>query len=620
METLPGVLEAVDKMAEWAAKSYDVCVFNDRENPVDIASIRSVLTPKEDDGTTDPSFLLDRKRIVVYFCGHGFADWPDQYFILSAGPNQWNERISANAFREALASYEPKQIAFISDACRSPIALRGVANPVLDVLEGSPKNYQKDVFYSCQNGTSSFIAPAKDGQPAYPIFSSILLDALSGPRGANLDRILLTSNRQVVTSQSLADYLEEYVPSAALAVGQVQNTQCDAGFRPVEHIYAIFDDLPQEPDFGELLGSAESSHMGISELIVDYFDVSNRLSENENGKSKNISHESAKFAAQFREQEKFETRQNDRFKSSRSNWRRSLVDHIYGELKYKIPKPGLVVIGGKECNVSSQKIEWQRAAEDTVEPTPHGAVKVFFDAKENLSPHGTTVCLEFNGSAISLIPMMPLMFCVCFPKTYEQNIEGLESLSWKSFFGPNREPMGLSSVEALKGLTRGFLKSADAAKILESMRGKKHFDPMLGIVSAYLYKAAGDINNIRRMAFYYHYHEQPIPFDIALLSGIPLSKKDTGFFVDLPPVEAENPPYADSPRFTFEATREVASAPVAGLTPLLRAGWSYMQNSPHQFHKTCWEFIENLAPSPISTFAGKKAVAAISSAFKGASS
>ncbi|CAB5671170.1 Uncharacterized protein containing caspase domain [Delftia tsuruhatensis] len=618
METLPGVLEAVDKIAEWAAQSYEVKVFSDRENPVTIDLIRSVLTPDEDDGTTDPSFLLDRKRIVVYFCGHGFAVWPDQYLILSPGPHQTRERISVNSFREALSSYGPKQIAFISDACRGPLTITGAADPVLDTLAGHSKNHQKDNFFSCQNGTSSFIAPAKDGKPAYPIFSSILLEALSEPRGINLDQILLASNRQVVTSQSLADYLEEHVPRVALTVDRIQNTQCDPGFRPVEHIYATFDNLTPEPDYGELAGNVQLPDMGVSELIVDYFDNGINLPEKENEKSKSHSYESAIFLAQFREREKFEARQNERFKSSQSNWRRALVDEIYGELKYKIPDPALVLIGGKEFSVYSQQREWQRVPRETMKPMSDRTAKAFVEAKDNASPNGTTVCLDFNGSAISLIPMMPLTFCVCFPRTYTQGIEGLEFLSWKSVFDNPRETLGLSSVEALKGLSRGYLKSADAAKILESMRNRKHLDPMLGIIAAYLYKAAGDINNIRRMAFYYVWHGQPIPFDIAMLSGMPLNKKDTGFFVDIPPVEAQQPPYIDAPRFTFEATREVASSPVAGLTPMLRAGWSYMQNSPHQFHKTCWEFIDNLAPSPITTFTGKEAVAAITAAFKGA--
>jgi hypothetical protein len=44
----------------------------------------------------------------------------------------------------------------------------------------------------------------------------------------------------IVSSQSLATYLEQKVPDAALNVGTLQVPQCDPGFRPSTNIYVDF--------------------------------------------------------------------------------------------------------------------------------------------------------------------------------------------------------------------------------------------------------------------------------------------------------------------------------------------------------------------------------------------
>ena len=112
MAELPGVLPSVHGLTNWAiAAGYDTMKIDDLGPGVTVEGIRDLLTPKDPaSGKRDPALLLDRPRIVVYFCGHGLHAPQDQYWILSAGPDQSNERISSVGFREALASYGPKQI------------------------------------------------------------------------------------------------------------------------------------------------------------------------------------------------------------------------------------------------------------------------------------------------------------------------------------------------------------------------------------------------------------------------------------------------------------------------------------------------------------------------------
>lgn len=598
METLPGVLNAIDEMSAWAAKTYDVLTIDDRTTPVTIKQIRSVLTPDDDDNVPDPALLLNRPRIIVYFCGHGIAAWPDQYWILSPGPNQTRERISANAFRDTLATYEPKQIAFISDACRSSAHLVGAGDPVLDRLEGAVKNPQKDIFYSCQDGQSSFAVPGSKGKRAYLIFSSILQRALSKPDGSNLDPVLLQLNRRVVTSQSLSNYLEEHVPAAALKVDRIQTTQCDPGFRPFNHIY---EEFPIAHAADQTVGPALDAKPGMVGAEHDDLAAMARFVRKQ-----------FKFAESARRRRL----QGERFNLSRSEWRAPLIKTIQRELGKITSNPSLAIVGSHGPTFIESDDDWIPFRYRVTADIQGRQSDVFWTDGPWLMRYGETVLLRYGHQSLSLIPTFPDMHGVCVTNDYRNDLQGLEFLSWISVHGDFDDDKLLHSAEALKGLSRGFLNSGDATKLAGQIRYVKHLDPMMGVVAAYLYNAAGDIDNIRRMAFYYTQHGQPIPFDIAMLGGLRLELSLNGFYTNVPPVKKHVAPDDDAPNFTRKAT-PAASGPVAGVVPILRAGWPYLRNSPHRLHRSCWELIDHLAPSPVTAFVGEHAVSAISAAFRG---
>ena len=108
------------------------------------------------------------------------------------------------------------------------------------------------------------------------------------------------------------------------------------------------------------------------------------------------------------------------------------------------------------------------------------------------------------------------------------------------------------------------------------------------------------------MCSYYKQHEQDVPFDIAMLAQLELKERgDGGFYVEVPEV-AELPVAerrADAPSFVWKKMHAV-TVNIAGVTPLLRAGWQYIQASRHAVHRKCWELTGHLTESPISTFRG----------------
>ncbi len=82
MPELQGVLTAVQTLSDWAAgEGYDVVRIDDQAGRVTVARIQDALTPplNATTGERDPQRLLDRSRIVVYFCGHGLHAPQDQY-------------------------------------------------------------------------------------------------------------------------------------------------------------------------------------------------------------------------------------------------------------------------------------------------------------------------------------------------------------------------------------------------------------------------------------------------------------------------------------------------------------------------------------------------------------
>lgn len=591
MPTLPGVLPSVESLTNWAIRHrYDAIRIDDQENPVTVERIKEELTPLDAaTGAPDPKGLLDRPRIIVYFCGHGIHVSQDQYWILSAGPNQSNQRISAVSFRDTLATYGPKQVAIISDACRTAQVVQGLASSVVDSYEALSVGVQKDNFFSSQDGGASFSMPSKAGKPAYCIFSKVLERALSEPADPEaLDTLYQKLGRKVVSSQSLAYYLEKNVPRAALDVGELQAPQCDPGFRPEINDYVQF---------------------GLVDHTVSAADI----------RAANERIESARAA-----------HQEDRVKQSRSEWRGSYVQYVQelagpecnhliengwvpfflssnsGSLKVAATeRHGIVVADRLIFRPPAIEERLWRIERQLGMPRRRSSVQLI--NRPFISSRRSGVAVVSAADVFAAVPFHSGLWCIVIIDKEQDAIGrtgGVELLAWCGRYSP--PPIRLTAAEALKGLSARTLNAEDTAILAEDMRYLKHADPMYGIVSAYLYNSIGDVANIRRMCFYYESHGQDVPFDIAMLAQLELKDRgDGGFYVEVPKVAAlpAEERRANAPSFVWEETPAV-TVDIAGVTPLLRVGWQYIQASDHTVHRKCLELTGNLTEAPISTFQG----------------
>jgi hypothetical protein len=584
MAELPGVQPSVDGVAQWAiAAGYDTLKIDDHGAAVTVEGIRDLLTPKDPvSSKRDPALLLDRPRIVVYFCGHGLHAPQDQYWILSAGPDQSNERISSVGFREALVSYGPKQISIISDACRTSQVVQGSGQSVVDFNRGLAASVQKDNYFSSQDGDASFSMPPGNDDPGYCVFSRVLLRALSDPpeRGA-LDALYLQLGKQIVSSQSLATYLEETVPDAALNIGKLQRPQCDPGFRPTANDYANFPlkgkNPPPSPRLREAVREAHR------------VDLQNeRIQESKSEWRNPYCFAAARFAAILKQNILQNDRQPPFILSGRQRNAKLTVVGGSGAVGGEFIKPPRSIgeLGGRRHRLFRQFIGFAQSER-------------------------SSVLLCQAGAFVSILPMFDRLWCnaIIEPALGANGLSGgVELVTWGPWFNPLEVPspdyQKLSAAEALKGLSSGVLRSGDIPVIAADMRRLKHADPLYGIVAAYLYHRIGDIDNIRRMCAYYQQHGQDVPFDIAMMAQLKLQRRiNGGFVVDVPkisevPQDKRSP---DAPYFVWAAMKK-ARVGVAGVTPLLRVGWQNLGASPHAVHKRCLDLTDHLTDSPIATF------------------
>jgi hypothetical protein len=133
-----------------------------------------------------------------------------------------------------------------------------------------------------------------------------------------------------------------------------------------------------------------------------------------------------------------------------------------------------------------------------------------------------------------------------------------------------------SSELAIAAMEGGHLDPSAALDLAVHARGRKHIDVMQGVLAAYLYDAIGDLDSIRRTAYFLIRRGHSIPYDIALLGQLDC-ERDGG--ARIPRVDARTP-LTDLERmhpWTWNGTPPTTGR-VAGAWPWLRQGWAYLDD------------------------------------------
>lgn len=139
--------------------------------------------------------------------------------------------------------------------------------------------------------------------------------------------------------------------------------------------------------------------------------------------------------------------------------------------------------------------------------------------------------------------------------------------------------------------------------VAAKLREMKHMDPVYGALASYLYARGSEIDEIRRLLYFYGKNGQPAPFDAVLLARIPITRSESGWSAHVPAVR-ERPPRSPTEAargYTFEATPAI-DVSVAGGFPWLRQGWALLEDDFRPDFRKLYRFARHLAPSTFTTF------------------
>jgi hypothetical protein len=118
------------------------------------------------------------------------------------------------------------------------------------------------------------------------------------------------------------------------------------------------------------------------------------------------------------------------------------------------------------------------------------------------------------------------------------------------------------------------------------------------VLSAYLYDSIGDIDNIRRTAWFYQDHHQPIPYDVALLAQLTGRRGNHVLHASIPAVSKREPRTDQERRFawTYDAM-PAAEGVVGGFWPMMRQGWTFLDDPSDDGSSLVLPGIVELIPS-----------------------
>ena len=245
-----------------------------------------------------------------------------------------------------------------------------------------------------------------------------------------------------------------------------------------------------------------------------------------------------------------------------------LVDQLR---KQQLPPPGTRVSSGITAEGADGPRLWLGHGLTARPIGPAGSWSIGHDGSSSLDVPAPAL-LEFSDGRFAATVVLPRLFACVVRDDY-----GVTGLVYCDLDAPRG---GAAPVEeALAALDSGALRADTADDLAVRLREWKHADPVLGVISAYLYDATGDIDSIRRMASFYVQHGQAIPYDIALLGGLHGGRTEHGFVVEVPEVK-EREPRTDAERdkpwthCRMDATRGL----VGGLWPWMRQGWIFLDD------------------------------------------
>jgi hypothetical protein len=552
LEEVPGAIPSATRLADWASgQGYDVALVTDKPDPVTCARLADIFHEKLGAG--------GQERVIIAFAGHGLIrGGAEEYWLLSGWRTRATEAVNYLKLRDRLSTYRPRQIAIVSDACRSLPTERAKwveGNGVIDIKDYVETPVEVALLNSTRAAQPSYSSPPPLGaEEAYCFFTQVVANALAGsPEDAvQLD----AEGRAVVLNDNLLNVIDRELPLLASRYQRRQVPDLQGGWRAPKNVWSL---LPSK------------SPNAPAPLIAPHPSPDGTFS------FRNLDERDTKAAAALATSEFV-----DRLRSEdlRSDFR---------------PETGIAFAGAVV----------DRLVLSSGSTTPPNAREINkFELKLPQMERAATVMARLtDGSWVGAA------IYEGFVGNFSIGEDGADSYVLRPSWG-NADTTQRVVAMAAVGQDLG-----DPFELAARMRDQKHIDPVLGALASYAYARAGAIEDIRRLCYFYREHRQPLPFDAALLARVPIRPGKNGNWVaHIPKTRPREPRNSVEQRraFTYRAT-PAAEIEVAGHFPWLRQGWALLEDDFRPEFRRLAEFVPGLRPGLFSSFkrASGEALAAL---------
>ena len=550
---LGGAVNAAHAFHRWASDlGYESKLVTDEEEPVTLARLRSDIESqlRPEGGPIH--------RMLLYFAGHGLIREAEEGLWMLSDWNNELRAVAIEVLKRRLYMHDIQQIAVFSDSCRSLPSNITAADLCPDpVLGRGPLTNQiqpaLDKFIAAQDGSAAYMVPGDNPSDDRCLFSGVLMEGLWGIKAEAFSKRVPGK----VTSQSLGAFLRAEVPRIASIYSRQLVPSVSPTFPEEDDIYfagpppvpPTFVPWPLQSDV-----AARAQGMAPRQLEAEITPVAS----------------AAALIKKMRRQARpthFETGAGFAVEG--------------GSVRNIWTPPEVVAESGGQAN-------WWRLR----------------DRSKGWLGRPVPVLIEFDDGIFGAIAAMPR-----FIETILRDGPGMSALIYRPI--DNAPTSDTIAEDAIGKMESGALRADNAtdlaADLAAGLRDRKHFDPVLGVIAAYLYDSIGDVNNIRRMAFYYVATNQAIPYDIALLADLRGEWRDGMLWANVPAVSASRPrtETEESREWTYSKT-SAESGPVGGLWPWMRQGWTFLDN-PTEYestliHRGLIGLSTHLAPGRFTTF------------------
>jgi len=614
---LDGAIDAARTIGQWARKSgfadSDVIVLTDEGD-----ALVTEQTVKDAFATLLPSNSAT-DHLIVSFAGHGQTGISDDitYWLMSDSLDQ-GYQIFVEQMRRQLYNYGIRHLTIFSDACRaiamtqdlraleprSGVQLRHAApNPAIQVAR----------FNACPDATKAFmVRDPKSAARGKCIFSGVLAEALWG-------RVPDAIDNNVVDSASLGRGLYAAVTARAQAYG----LDLVPGGNPVFDKLIYFDQAappgPPDPDLspwppangvetasaGAESGSGSNGAGAIFASLpgLDNFTLS------EGPAASVLSSVGSTISAAV-------AVARDGLKSVTRGPKRRAADRRAKAEQVELTR-AVAVRAGRQVQAETLGTTLRdvtaRAGGKTVQLITDSPVKqIWFDTAIGLNATGQTLftlpetagqlLVQFTDGLYAPVWHYPGLSC-----TIVRDSHGVTALSYHA---PGRADPGTAvAAEAIKRMVTGQLSAEAIDALAADLRNDKHVNPVLGSIAAYCYDITGDLDSIRRMAWYYDANQQAAPYDLIFLATL----LNDGRTADVPavPEDARRPHSGPAWLWSKTSARRVR---IAGRCPWLTQGWDFLESADiveRAMTRNLIDLRAHLQPATFTTFdaeAGRAAV------------